>query len=129
MKKQSFQKALSLIGGFTGTLFSIAVLFRFLHFPGGTLLFGICSPIALILFSICACVYIKKYSALPKDVIIYELFAVIALIVLAVGIFFKTMHYPGGGYLLMISLIALAIVSICLGFALPKCVQEPKEKK
>ena len=95
---------------FIGTILALGYVFKFMHWPGAheilnVSLIGI--AIALMDYIICN---LKSKSLLQN--IIYPLLGIIYIL----GVLFKTMHLPGAGYMLIVSIVGLSITLIVFAY-------------
>jgi len=137
MKKQSFQGVLCVLAGISFAIIFMAVMFKFLHFPGGDLLLFIVAPAMMTALSLCLYIYVSKYGALKAYVeeekpyagflLKVERIAFNTLAILGVAIIFRFCHLPGAVQLLTYSCFTLAILSLLAGFGTCKLLnQSPK---
>lgn len=126
MKKESFLGLLCTTAGIVVAIILTAFLFKTLHWPGGTLLSTIITPILLLIQAILMLCYIPKHGALKvltengnciaKHLLNIEISALVFAILLAIGLLFRGLHYPGAGVITMISCCSLCIMSLIAGF-------------
>lgn len=126
MKKQSFQGALCVLASIVVAVVVMAGMFKNLHWPGGDLLLALVTPFLLMVQAICLSCYVGKYGALntiegearpyAQGLLKAEQLAFIALAIFCVAVIFRICHWPGGAYLVMISCISLAILSLAAGY-------------
>lgn len=125
MKKESFQGFLLFWAGLLIAAVLMAFMFKHLHWPGGCMLAGIVAPVMLIVQAVCMLCFVPKYGALKaqkeagnsiaKHLYNIEMSAPVFAVVLAIGMLFRCMHWPGGAQLVLVSCTALAILGILAG--------------
>lgn len=128
MDKRTFQALLCVMSGAFVAIAVVAFLFKVLHYPGGTMLMNIVVPILLQTEGLTLFFYLLKHSALHELIVagnkvarvllFIEGFAALSLIAVGVGLIFRCLHYAGGGMMLLVSCMSLAILSLiggCLG--------------
>ncbi len=108
-----------------------ACMFENLHWPGGDLLLAIIAPTLLLTQSICLSAYVLQFGALKKydnpsanQLRIIEAVAIFALALLGIAYLFRFMHWPGGAWLMIISSVTLAILSLVGGCIAAKMFKE-----
>ena len=126
MKKESFLRLLCITASIVVAIGFIAFMFKALHWPVGDLLSTlstIVTPILLVIQSILMLCYVPKYGALKgngnsvaKDLLNTEISALVFVILFAIGLLFRGLLFPGAAIMIMISCIALCLISLIAGF-------------
>ena len=127
MKKNSFRSFLALSTGLVISFLALTAMFNIFHWPGGRLYLLIATGLVACL-SCCYIVYVCMFGILKslceegnidaKHLRNIEIAALILLIIIAIGIFMKGMHWHAVGPILIIALMAFIILSIiaaCIG--------------
>lgn len=112
------KKFLSIFCPLVACEFSIATMFKLLHWPGGSILLLIALLLAIITI-VCVLVYLLRQPEYKSAKIV----SAIAVIVLLVGILFRLLHFPGGICILLVSLgvlIPAAVILCAIAFAQSK---------
>ena len=125
MKKQTFQGLLSLYGGFIGAVLINGILFRTLHWPGGTSMLCVIVPFLVALLCLCLAIYVFMHGALnayvekglsvAKHLRNVEGTAFIFLALAIVGFVCRHMNWAGSGQVVMVSCHALMWLSLLSG--------------
>ena len=125
MKKTTFQGILALYSGFIGAVLINGILFRTLHWPGGTSMLCGLVPILVALLCLCFAIYVFKHGALnayvekglsvAKHLRNVEGTAFIFLALAIVGFVCRHLHWPGSSQIVLISSFALMWLSILSG--------------
>ncbi|MBX2841040.1 MAG: hypothetical protein KTR26_04680 [Flammeovirgaceae bacterium] len=105
------RKVIYILGALTASIFAFCVLFKLMHWPGALELFFIFWTLCPILI-ITAAVYYYQMSELNGKNKFAFFLAVVCSLSLIVGGFFKILHLPFGGILLMIGFVGGAIFTI-----------------
>ena len=125
MKKQTFQGVLALYSGFVGTVLIDGILFRTLHWPGGTSMLCVIVPFLVALLCLCLAIYVFMHGALnayvEKGLSVAEhlrnvegtAFIFLALAIL--GFVFRYLQWPGGSLIVMVSCFTLMWLSLLSG--------------
>ncbi|MBR5442887.1 MAG: hypothetical protein IKV22_00690 [Paludibacteraceae bacterium] len=123
MKKESFLRLLCITASIVVAIGFIAFMFKALHWPVGDLLSTIVTPILLVIQSILMLCYVPKYGALKgngncvaKHLLHTEISALVFVILFAIGLLFRGLLFPGAAIMIMISCIALCLISLIAGF-------------
>lgn len=124
MKKCSFGACMSLCGGIVAALWVNGAAWRFLHWPGGCVQLLVAACLTVILGCMLA-VWLGK-SDVFNDMIAAKgscaahlrnslicLSAVSCL--LALGVIFRLMHWPGGAHLIVWPAIIISVLLILIG--------------
>lgn len=125
MKTHSIPSILIQASGLSVGIIIIGALFKFLHFPYGTIILLVGLLLAAIT-CLCWLPQLKKSPLYTKveqlrdtpDGLTVSLFysailvALVSVAVLCVGIIFRMMHYPGASMIIMCSALALACCAI-----------------
>ena len=133
MKKQFFQGVLCVLANILFAIIFMAVMFKFLHLPGGDLLLFIVTPAMMTALSLCLYIYVGKYRALKafegekkpyaSFLLKVEMIAFNTLAIFGVAIIFRFCHLPGAVDLLTLSCFTLAILSLLAGFGTCKLLK------
>lgn len=125
MKKDSFRSFLTLSTGLVLSFLAMTALFNLFHWPGGRL-YLLISTCLVACLSCCYIVYVYMFGILKplceegisnaRHLRNIEIAALILLIIIAVGIFMKLMHWPGAGPILLNALLASMILAIIAAF-------------
>ena len=119
MKKQSFQGVLCVLAGILVAALSIAYLFECMNWPGGWLLTTVVVPALLLIEALGALKLVPSKKAEEDKKVkrqqMLEIIIIVSMLALALGMFFRGMHWPGGGDILSIACITLAVCSIWAG--------------
>ena len=125
MKKDSFRSFLALSTGLVLAFLAMTAMFNIFHWPGGRLYLLIATCLVACL-SCCYIVYVYLYGILKplcEEGISYakhlrniEIAALILIIIIAIGIFMKLMHWPGAGPILLNALLAFMMLAIIAAF-------------
>ncbi len=125
MKKTTFQGILALYSGFVGAVLINGILFRTLHWPGGTSMLCGLVPILVALLCLCFAIYVFKHGALnayvekglsvAKHLRNVEGTAFIFLALAILGFVCRHLHWHGGSQVVMVSCFALMWLSILSG--------------
>lgn len=136
MKKQTFQGLLSLYSGFIGAVLINGILFRTLHWPGGTSMLCVIVPFLVALLCLCLAIYVFMHGALnayvekglsvAKHLRNVEGTAFIFLALAIVGFVCRHMHWAGSGQVVMVSCFALMWLSLLSGIL--ACIFLTKKK-
>ena len=125
MKKQTFQGVLALYSGFVGTVLIDGILFRTLHWPGGTSMLCVIVPFLVALLCLCLAIYVFMHGALnayvEKGLSVAEhlrnvegtAFIFLALAIL--GFVFRYLQWSGGSLIVMVSCFTLMWLSLLSG--------------
>ena len=136
MKKQTFQGVLALYSGFVGTVLIDGILFRTLHWPGGTSILCVIVPFLVALLCLCLAIYVFMHGALnayvEKGLSVAEhlrnvegtAFIFLALAIL--GFVFRYLQWPGGSLIVMVSCFTLMWLSLLSGIL--ACIFLTKKK-
>ena len=136
MKKQTFQGVLALYSGFVGTVLIDGILFRTLHWPGGTSMLCVIVPFLVALLCLCLAIYVFMHGALnayvEKGLSVAEhlrnvegtAFIFLALAIL--GFVFRYLQWPGGSLIVMVSCFTLMWLSLLSGIL--ACIFLTKKK-
>lgn len=127
-KKQSAHALLSIVGGIAAALVILGIMFKVLHWSGATMLLLI--AMAVLLFfcfaGIAGSPHCSQDAKPACNILRYIGIALfLALAVLAIGVVFKTFHWPGASLLLLCSGCALALLAILAGIF---CAKVHKDK-
>ena len=99
-----------------GAIFTIGLLFKFMHWPGaGALLITSLGVIAIALLEYA--IHNRKSKSLTQN-LIYPLLGVVYVL----GMLFKMMHWPGANIMLIISIIGLSFALAEFAFSIRKSV-------
>ena len=136
MKKQTFQGVLALYSGFIGAVLINGILFRTLHWPGGTSMLCVVVPLLVALLCLCLAIYVFMHGALnayvekglsvAKHLRNVEGTAFIFLALAIVGFVCRHMHWPGGSQIVMVSCFTLMWLSLLSGIL--ACIFLTKKK-
>lgn len=136
MKKQTFQGVLSLYSGFIGAVLINGILFRTLHWPGGTSMLCVIVPFLVALLCLCLAIYVFMHGALnayvekglsvAKHLRNVEGTAFIFLALSIVGFVCRHMNWAGSGQVVMVSCFALMWLSLLSGIL--ACIFLTKKK-
>lgn len=136
MKKQTFQGLLSLYSGFIGAVLINGILFRTLHWPGGTSMLCVIVPFLVALLCLCLAIYVFMHGALnayvekgisvAKHLRNVEGTAFIFLALAIVGFVCRHMHWAGSGQVVMVSCFTLMWLSLLSGIL--ACIFLTKKK-
>ena len=136
MKKQTFQGVLALYSGFVGTVLIDGILFRTLHWPGGTSILCVIVPFLVALLCLCLAIYVFMHGALnayvEKGLSVAEhlrnvegtAFIFLALAIL--GFVFRYLQWPGGSQIVLVSCFTLMWLSLLSGIL--ACIFLTKKK-
>lgn len=117
------------LGGIVGAFVCISLLFKLMHWPGGTTLVLI-SCLLLIAYGLCAYLALKNFEEL--DAIVSrsgkfgDLFRtslntmLLSFSVLGFGVVSRIMHWPGNSTIIMVGMLSLAVGLIYVGYYFPK---------
>ena len=136
MKKQTFQGVLALYSGFIGAVLINGILFRTLHWPGGTSMLCVVVPLLVALLCLCLAIYVFMHGALnayvekglsvAKHLRNVEGTAFIFVALAIVGFVCRHMHWPGGSQIVMVSCFTLMWLSLLSGIL--ACIFLTKKK-
>jgi len=111
LKRKNAIKVISII---TGSLFTIGWCFKFMHWPGASVLiitsnflfsFG-CLPIIM------KSRYEKRITLVSEKILILSIADMISISLIINGLLFKFMHWPGGLQLIQVGIVTLVITFI-----------------
>lgn len=136
MKKQTFQGVLALYSGFIGAVLINGILFRTLHWPGGTSMLCVIVPFLVALLCLCLAIYVFMHGALnayvekglsvAKHLRNVEGTAFIFVALAIVGFVCRHMNWAGSGQVVMISCFTLMWLSLLSGIL--ACIFLTKKK-
>lgn len=117
------------IGGIVGAFVCITLLFKLMHWPGGTTLVLI-SCLLLIAYGLCAYLALKNFEELDAIVSRSGKFGglfrtslntmLLSFSVLGFGVVSRIMHWPGNSTIIMVGMLSLAVGLIYVGYSFPK---------
>lgn len=112
--KSKRSKAIKVISIISCSVFALACFFKFMRWPGAAIL--ILLPSFLFCFGCLPLIIKTRYenrkTLLTSAVIFLSLADLLSIIFILMGLLFKTLHWPGGNYLVISGSIILAITFI-----------------
>ncbi len=114
------RRKLVVAGLFGMGVFVVGILFRIMHWPGAAL---------FILFGITSFMIIPLWSALQaREQKMLRIIISVWILIYGTGVLFLIFHWPGGGLLIILSMLALPVVTIALGNSLWQAKQKQNER-
>ena len=105
------KRAENISGIIAVSLFSLSLLFKFLHWPGASILLAI--SVLLFNFGYLPLQLIRERRVVSGNLeISYIIFRFIALFIILTGILLKLQHWPGGGFMLNMGAFAIPLYLI-----------------
>ena len=133
MKNKSLISALCLMAGILVAALSIAYLFESMNWPGGWLLTTVVVPALLLIEALGALKLVPGKRAEEDKKVkrqrMLEMIIIVSMLNLALGMFFRGMHWPGGGDILSIACITLAVSSIWAGKEVADMIKKNEDGK